>query len=54
MDLIALKQTIETAWENRAMLKESAVQDQIRQLIELLDKGQVRVAEPSAEAGKWR
>jgi 2,3,4,5-tetrahydropyridine-2-carboxylate N-succinyltransferase len=54
MDLIALKQTIETAWENRAMLKESAVQDQIRQLIELLDKGQVRVAEPSAEAGKWQ
>ena len=39
--------TIETAWENRELLKEKATQDAIRDVIEQLDKGSLRVAEPT-------
>lgn len=42
-----LKQVIEQAWENRALLSETATQDTIREVIELLDKGKLRVAEPT-------
>jgi len=41
-----LKKTIEAAWDNREMLKEPEVQRAIRELVDLLDKGHVRVAEP--------
>lgn len=41
-----LKQSIETAWEDRELLKNTAVQAQIREVINLLDKGELRVAEP--------
>ena len=44
-----LKQSIENAWDNRELLKEDATQDSIREVIELLDKGSLRVAEPSGE-----
>lgn len=44
-----LKQTIEAAWEDRSLLKDAATQAAIRELIDLLDKGDLRVAEPSAE-----
>ena len=37
---------IETAWENRELLKEKATQDAIRDVIEQLDKGSLRVAQP--------
>ena len=47
-----LKNSIEAAWEDRALLKEAATQSAIRELIELLDKGKVRVAEPNTE-GSW-
>ena len=40
------KQIIEQAWEDRTLLKESSVQTTIREVIELLDKGKLRVAEP--------
>jgi 2,3,4,5-tetrahydropyridine-2-carboxylate N-succinyltransferase len=40
---------IEKAWENRELLKESKTQDVIREVIELLDKGKLRVAEPKGE-----
>lgn len=41
-----LIQTIEKAWENRELLKEENTQNAIRQVIELLDKGKLRIAEP--------
>jgi 2,3,4,5-tetrahydropyridine-2-carboxylate N-succinyltransferase len=40
------KNIIENAWQNRALLNDPAVQTEIIQTIELLDKGQIRVAEP--------
>jgi len=47
-----IKTTIEAAWENRDMLKDAAVQDQIRAVIEELDKGRLRVAEPDGD--QWK
>ena len=41
-----LKNTIENAWSNRDLLKSSETQDAIREVIDLLDKGELRVAEP--------
>ena len=49
----ALKQTIEQAWDNRELIKEQGVQDSIREVLELLDKGKLRVAEPTAD-GDWK
>lgn len=42
-----LQQIIEEAWDNREMLQEPDVQKVIRQVIDLLDAGTVRVAEPT-------
>lgn len=41
-----LRQVIEKAWEDRAMLQEESVQESIRSVVEMLDIGQLRVAEP--------
>lgn len=41
-----LKQQIEAAWENRALLKEENTINAIKHVIEYLDKGTLRVAEP--------
>ena len=41
------KDIIDQAWENRALLQNSDVQDEINKTIEYLDKGLIRVAEPS-------
>jgi len=43
-----MKDLIEAAWENRALLKSSKTVDAITEVIEQLDKGALRVAEPSA------
>ena len=43
---------IEQAWDDRAMLKNEVVKTAIREVIELLDKGKLRVAEPTKE-GNW-
>ena len=43
-----LRQIIEKAWDNRELLKESYVQDTIREVINLLDNGKLRCAEPTA------
>ncbi len=48
-----LKTIIETAWENREMLKETETQDAIKSIIEQLDSGQLRCAEPK-EDGNWK
>jgi 2,3,4,5-tetrahydropyridine-2-carboxylate N-succinyltransferase len=41
-----LKNIIEAAWSDRKLLQEAATTDAIREVIGLLDKGTVRVAEP--------
>ena len=44
-----MQQVIESAWNNRELLKETSTQNTIREVIELLDKGKLRVAEPKGE-----
>ncbi|MCG8474372.1 MAG: 2,3,4,5-tetrahydropyridine-2,6-dicarboxylate N-succinyltransferase [Cytophagales bacterium] len=41
-----LQRIIEEAWEDRALLSDSATQDAVREVIALLDKGELRVAQP--------
>ena len=40
--------TIEKAWEDRALLASKNVQGAIRSAIDQLDKGELRVAEPTS------
>ncbi len=47
-----MRSTIEKAWENRELLKEQHTQDVIAHVIEDIDKGILRVAEPN-ENGEW-
>ncbi|WNH12881.1 2,3,4,5-tetrahydropyridine-2,6-dicarboxylate N-succinyltransferase [Thalassobellus suaedae] len=42
-----LRDIIEQAWENRALLKEEKTITAIRKVVDLLDKGELRVAEPT-------
>ncbi|MEC5167339.1 2,3,4,5-tetrahydropyridine-2-carboxylate N-succinyltransferase [Flavobacterium sp. PL11] len=55
-----LQSIIEQAWENRALLQETKTTDAIREVIELLDTGKLRVAEPvtdtstSLSASSWQ
>jgi 2,3,4,5-tetrahydropyridine-2-carboxylate N-succinyltransferase len=44
-----LQSIIEQAWENRALLQQKKTTDAIRSVIELLDSGKLRVAEPVGE-----
>jgi 2,3,4,5-tetrahydropyridine-2-carboxylate N-succinyltransferase len=48
-----MRQAIEAAWENRALLSEKATIQAIEHVIEDLDKGLLRVAEP-LEDGTWQ
>jgi len=51
-----LQTTIEAAWDNRALLQEAATTAAIRQVIDLLDAGTLRVAEPTAsgwQVNEW-
>mgnify|MGYP000980859573 FL=1 len=48
-----MRQAIEAAWENRAFLSEKATIQAIEHVIEDLDKGLLRVAEPR-EDGTWQ
>ena len=47
-----LRPVIEKAWEDRNLLQEAATQSAIRSVVENLDKGVLRVAEPVA--GGWQ
>lgn len=47
-----LQDTIEKAWENRDLLKDTNTIKSIRQVIDLLDAGKLRVAEPIS--GGWQ
>ncbi|WP_370478129.1 2,3,4,5-tetrahydropyridine-2,6-dicarboxylate N-succinyltransferase [Tamlana flava] len=44
-----LQEIIERAWDNRDLLKEETTTTAIRKLIDLLDKGELRVAEPTKD-----
>ena len=44
-----LQPIIEQAWENRALLQETTTTEAIREVIELLDTGKLRVAEPKGD-----
>ena len=46
--MTTLRAHIEKAWDNRELLKESATQDSIREVINLLDIGKLRCAEPTS------
>ncbi len=47
-----MKQLIEAAWENRSLLQDPKTIQAIEAVIEDLDKGVLRVAEPTSE-GEW-
>lgn len=49
-----LQAKIEEIWENRELLKDDASQKAICEVIELLDKGELRTAEPTAEESVWQ
>lgn len=49
MNFDHIKDTIEQAWENRELLKNANVLDAIDQVIEALDNGALRCAEPTAD-----
>ena len=42
-----LRESIEQVWQNREMLSQQAIQDGIKAVIEEVDKGRLRVAEPT-------
>ena len=44
-----LRDTIEKAWENRDLLKETDTQKAIREVIDLIDSGKLRCAEPTED-----
>ncbi|MBI3500813.1 MAG: 2,3,4,5-tetrahydropyridine-2,6-dicarboxylate N-succinyltransferase [Bacteroidetes bacterium] len=51
-----MKEIIESAWNNRELLKQEKIQNAIREVIEQLDKGKIRVAEPTSsgwQVNEW-
>jgi len=51
-----IREIIETAWDNRDLLKEEKIIQTIRKVVDLLDKGALRVAEPTAsgwQVNEW-
>lgn len=48
-----MQKIIEAAWLNRELIKEKATLNTINEVVELLDKGTLRVAEPKAD-GTWQ
>ena len=51
-----LQSIIEKAWDNREILQQEATQNAIREVVELLDNGSLRVAEPIAsgwQVNEW-
>ena len=49
--MLQLKQIIESAWDDRELLKRTGTQEAICQVIDQLDKGLLRIA--SHESGEW-
>ncbi|MCB0645320.1 MAG: 2,3,4,5-tetrahydropyridine-2,6-dicarboxylate N-succinyltransferase [Saprospiraceae bacterium] len=48
-----LKIQIESIWDDRTKLHEAASQEAIREVVEMVDKGKLRVAQPT-EDGNWQ
>lgn len=51
-----IQQIIENAWDNRKLLSEQTTQNTIRKVIDLLDVGELRVAEPTTngwQVNEW-
>lgn len=48
-----IKKLVEQAWEQRSLLTENEVSSAIEWVVEQVDKGQLRVAEPEISTGKW-
>lgn len=51
-----MKQIIENAWNNRELLSEPKTRETINEVVALLDKGELRVAEPTAsgwQVNEW-
>ena len=44
-----LRSLIENAWENRALLEETTTKEAVRTIVDLLNKGELRVAEPTTK-----
>ena len=44
-----LRKIIEEAWDNRQLLEKEKTQNTIREIIELIDKGKLRTAEPTED-----
>ncbi len=49
---MSLQQTIENIWENRELLQNEDSKKAIREVVSLLDLGELRVAEPTADGWK--
>lgn len=49
IEKMELKTTIEAAWQDRALLKDTKYSDAIRAVIEEVDKGRLRVAAPQGD-----
>ena len=47
-----LRESIEQAWQNRELLNQPSAQQDVRTVIEEVDKGRLRVAEPGADGWK--
>jgi 2,3,4,5-tetrahydropyridine-2-carboxylate N-succinyltransferase len=50
--ILRMKQLIQDAWANRELLKDATYTDAVRAVIEEVDKGRLRTAEPSTEGWK--
>jgi len=49
-----LKSIIESAWTNRELLQKAETREAIRAVVELLDKGKIRVAQPIENSDEWQ
>ena len=50
-----LQTIVEQAWENRALLEDATVKEAIARVVELVDKGELRCAEPiDIEKSEWQ
>ena len=47
-----LKTTVERAWNDRELLRDEAVKSAIRETVDLLDRGELRTAEPLGDS-RW-
>ncbi len=52
IEFTQLQEQIEAAWKDRSLLQSNEVKDTINQVIDLLDQGKLRVAEPTNEGWK--